>query len=263
MQIRIDQEDHLNAGTDNKVRFRVLSSEINAISWEQTFQTIRSWIDQKQPHYVNVCSVQTVMESNNSPVLTEIINTSGMSVPDGMPLVWIGKLKGHFTDRIYGPDLVLEMCRRGLDLGYRHFLYGAGPGVAEKMAENLKKRFPGLNIVGWHSPPYQDMTDEEAHKTADMINKTQPDIVWVGLGTPKQDYWMSRMRPYLEAPVLIAVGAAFDLHSGRLRQAPIWMRRAGLEWFFRLLMEPRRLWRRYLIGNPRFIYLICRQFAKR
>jgi N-acetylglucosaminyldiphosphoundecaprenol N-acetyl-beta-D-mannosaminyltransferase len=185
-----------------------------------------------------------------------------LSVPDGMPLVWIGKLSGNQVERIYGPDLVLSLCERGQDYGFRHYFYGGDPGFQDRMMENLLKRFPRMQIAGNYSPPFRNLTPEEEKETVEKINQTSPDIVWVGLGTPKQDYWMDRMRPLLNAPLLIAVGAAFDLHSGRIRQAPIWMRRAGLEWSFRLLMEPRRLWRRYLIGNPRFIFLTFRQWIR-
>ena len=261
MQVKTKQQNGPNSSGETPPRFQVLSVRLHAVTWEETFQKIGLWVAQKQPHYINVCSVQTVLDSYDSQDLTQIVNCSGMAVPDGMPLVWLGKLTGNPVDRIYGPDLVLSLCERGQNLDYRHFFYGGSPGIADRMSENLRRRYPQLQIVGTCSPPFRDLTPQEEEETAQMINQARPDIVWVGLGTPKQDFWMARMRPLLQAPVLIAVGAAFDLHSGRIRQAPHWMRNTGLEWLFRLLMEPRRLWRRYLIGNPRFIYLIFKQFT--
>jgi len=244
-------------------RFQVLSVFLNSISREETFQIIREWISRGERKYINVCSVQTVLDCYDSADLTRIVNSSGLSVPDGMPLVWIGKSYGNDVERIYGPDLVLSLCERGQDFGFRHYFYGGAPEFNEQLLENLRKKFPRLQIVGACSPPFRNLTPEEEKENLEKINQASPDIVWVGLGTPKQDYWMDRMRPLLNAPVLIAVGAAFDLHSGRIRQAPVWMRRAGLEWSFRLLMEPKRLWRRYLIGNPRFIYLALKQFISK
>jgi N-acetylglucosaminyldiphosphoundecaprenol N-acetyl-beta-D-mannosaminyltransferase len=158
--------------------------------------------------------------------------------------------------RVYGPDLMLNLCRESQTRGWRHFLYGAGDGVADELAANLRHRFPGIDIVGTHSPPFRELTDDEIQRTADMINAARPDIVWVGLSTPKQERWMHRFRDLLDASVLIGVGAAFDMHAGRIPQAPRWMQRSGLEWFFRLCAEPRRLWRRYLTAIPRFIVQI-------
>ena len=263
MRVKTRQQKIGESSAENPPRFQVLSVGIHAVTWDETFQKIDRWIAEKQPNYINVCSVQTVLDSYDSAELSHILNSSGMSVPDGMPLVWLGKLSGTPVDRIYGPDLVLALCDRGQKLGYRHFFYGGAPGIADRMSENLRRRYPALKIVGTCAPPFRDLTPQEEMETAQMINQTRPDIVWVGLGTPKQDFWMARMRPFLEAPVLIAVGAAFDLHSGRIRQAPHWMRHAGLEWLFRLMMEPRRLWRRYLFGNPRFIYLIFKQLSSK
>ena len=177
-----------------------------------------------------------------------------------MPLVWLSRARGFgYVNRVYGPDLMLALCERSLSKGYRHFLYGGAPGVPEKLAENLKRRFPGLDVVGTYSPPFRPLTHEEDERVVRMINEAGPDIVWVGLSTPKQERWMAGHIGRLEAPVLIGVGAAFDFHSGVKRQAPRWMQRSGLEWLFRLLTEPRRLWRRYLIYNSLFVWNLMKE----
>ena len=177
-----------------------------------------------------------------------------------MPLVWLSRLSGGSpVGRVYGPDLMLAVCERSVGRGYRHFLYGGGPSVAEKLASQLQNRFPGLGIVGAYSPPFRPLTQREDQEIVERINAAQPDFVWVGLGAPKQEHWMADHLVKLNATVLIGVGAAFDFHSGVKVQAPYWMQRSGLEWFFRLLSEPRRLWRRYLVYNTKFLYLIFLQ----
>jgi N-acetylglucosaminyldiphosphoundecaprenol N-acetyl-beta-D-mannosaminyltransferase len=175
----------------------------------------------------------------------------------------MGRLRGHRVERVYGPDVMLAACERGQALGHSHFFYGGVDGVAEQLAARLRARFPALRVAGSYAPPFRPLTDDEEREIAARINSSGADIVWVGLGTPKQDYWVARFRPLLEAPVLIAVGAAFDFHAGRVRQAPRWMQRSGLEWLFRLSQDPQRLWRRYLVGNPRFVYLVAQQLLRR
>jgi N-acetylglucosaminyldiphosphoundecaprenol N-acetyl-beta-D-mannosaminyltransferase len=177
-----------------------------------------------------------------------------------MPLVWLSHLKGHTeVERVYGPDLMLACCSRSLERGYRHYLYGGGPGVPERLAERLRQRFPGISIVGCHSPPFRPLTATEDAAIVRQINEARPDIVWVSLSTPKQERWMATHRSPLLAPVMIGVGAAFDMHAGLKPQAPRWMQRSGLEWLFRLLSEPRRLWRRYLRNNPLFVWQLLLQ----
>ena len=171
----------------------------------------------------------------------------------------MGRLSGHRVERVYGPDVMLALCKRGVPLGYRHFFYGGAEGVADELATRLKAMYPGLLVSGTRTPPFRPLTPSEEREVVEQINSSGADVVWVGLGAPKQDYWVARFRPMLEAPVLLAVGAAFDFHTGRVRQAPRWMQRVGLEWLFRLTQDPRRLWRRYVIGNPRFVFLVLRQ----
>jgi N-acetylglucosaminyldiphosphoundecaprenol N-acetyl-beta-D-mannosaminyltransferase len=203
--------------------------------------------------------VHGVMECQRDAELRRIHNSAGLVVPDGMPLVWLSWLAGnHHVGRVYGPDLMLACCdaSRGRR---RHFLYGGAKGVPERLADRLRDRFPGLLIVGAYSPPFHPLSHAEALAVTRQINDAKPDIVWVGLSTPKQERWMAAQRGVLNAPVLVGVGAAFDFHAGLKAQAPRWMRRSGLEWLFRLLTEPRRLWRRYLINNPLFLCRILLQ----
>ncbi|MGI9037994.1 MAG: WecB/TagA/CpsF family glycosyltransferase [Gemmatimonadota bacterium] len=182
---------------------------------------------------------------------------AAMVTPDGMPLVWLSRRRGRpEVSRVYGPDLMLSCCDSFRDRGARHYFYGGAEGVPEQLASSLTERFPGLEVAGGFSPPYRDLTEAENREIVARINESRPDFVWVGLGCPKQDFWMAEHRDELEAPVLVGVGAAFDFHSGRKRQAPSWMQSRGLEWLFRLLSEPRRLAGRYVAGNSRFIALV-------
>lgn len=218
-------------------------------------------IQRREKGYINVCTVHTMLECADNPEMARIVNASTLAVPDGMPLVWLGqRFAGRAAvDRCYGPDLMLDICAAGISTGMRHCLYGATPEVLEALQQKLKARFPGIVIEDAIAPPFRDLSEAERGTVAERINAARPDVVWVGLGTPKQDLWMGAFRPLLEAPVLIAVGAAFDFHAGFVAQAPRWMMRCGLEWAFRLVTEPRRLWRRYVLGNPRFLWLLLRQ----
>lgn len=223
-------------------------------------ETIEEWIQAGKRRYVCVTGVHGVMESQRDEELRRIHAEAGLVTPDGVPLLWLGRLRGFADmDRVYGPDLMLRLCDRSPSRGYRHYLYGGGEGVPERLAARLSKRFPGLDIVGSYSPPFRPLTPEEDDEVVRRLNAARPDIVWVGLGTPKQERWMEAHRSRLRAPVLIGVGAAFDFHSGLKSQAPRWMQRGGLEWLFRLASEPRRLWRRYLVNNAWFIALVLAQ----
>jgi N-acetylglucosaminyldiphosphoundecaprenol N-acetyl-beta-D-mannosaminyltransferase len=245
-------------GTDPS-RFDLLGVKISALTLDRAADLIGKWVASGTKHYVNVCTSGTLLECHDHPGLAEIVNRAGMATPDGMPLVWLGRWRGFNVSRVYGPDLMLKVSERGLPRRLRHFYYGSTARVLDRLRDRLQQRFPGLEVVGMQAPPFRALTADEIQTTAALINAARPDIVWVGLGTPKQDEWVGRFRSLLEAPVLVAVGAAFDFHAGTVRQAPRWMMHCGLEWFFRLLMEPRRLWRRYLIGNPRFVALVLQQ----
>ena len=200
------------------------------------------------------------MESQRDPQLKQIHNRAGLVTPDGMPLVWISRLFGcPDVDRVYGPDLMLALTGLSVQRGFKHFLYGGRAGVADQLSTRLQQQFPGVQIVGTYCPPFRTLTATEDAQVIELINQSGADIVWVGLSTPKQERWMAAHWGKLQAPALIGVGAAFDMHAGLLVQAPHWMQRSSLEWLFRLLVEPRRLWRRYLVNNPIFIGLMLLQ----
>jgi N-acetylglucosaminyldiphosphoundecaprenol N-acetyl-beta-D-mannosaminyltransferase len=241
-------------------RVDVLGIGVSVINPEVALSEIHRWVEGRERQYVCVTGVHGVMESQRDPELLEIHNASGMTTPDGMPLVWCARYAGAKSiERVYGPDLMLSVAAASVEKGWTHYFYGAAPGVADKLAENLATRNPGLKVAGTHSPPYRDLTDTEVEQIAAEINRLSPDILWVGLSTPKQERWMARFRPLLDTPVLMGVGAAFDIHAGNARQAPPWMQRLGLEWLFRLIQEPQRLWKRYMVNNPLFIARIVRR----
>lgn len=241
------------------VRYGVLDVQVSAVDMTLAVERIGAWVrghDGKAPaRYVCVRDVNGIVESWKDPALADIHNRAGMVTPDGMPLVWLGRLAGHqHVDRVYGPDLMLALC--AAKPGYRHFFYGGGQGVADLLVARLRERFPQLNVAGTFTPPFRPLSEAERIETARLINAARPDIVWVGLSSPKQERWMAEMAPLLQVPVLIGVGAAFDFHAGLKPQAPRWIQRSGLEWLFRLATEPRRLWKRYLVGIPLFTALV-------
>jgi N-acetylglucosaminyldiphosphoundecaprenol N-acetyl-beta-D-mannosaminyltransferase len=241
-------------------RTNILGVGVSAVNMQMAVAAIEGWIANRAPHFVCVATVNNITACQRDCQLRLIHSQSGMVTPDGMPLVWLSKLKGNgFVERVYGPDLMLAMCAVSAQKGYRNFLYGGAEGIADCLADRLGQRFPGLNIVGTDTPPFRPLTYEEDQATIKKINAAQPDIVWVGLSTPKQEHWMAAHIHKITAPVLIGVGAAFDFHAGVKKQAPLWMQRSGLEWMFRLASEPRRLWKRYLINNPWFIWLVLLQ----
>jgi N-acetylglucosaminyldiphosphoundecaprenol N-acetyl-beta-D-mannosaminyltransferase len=241
-------------------RVNVLGVGISAIDEVTALQQIERWVLRKERRYVCVCAVHIVMACQEDPSLRRIVNSSDLATPDGMPLVWLARLRGkRAVRRVYGPDLMLSFCELAAGKGYRSFLLGGAIDQPEQLADKLTRRFPGLQIAGTYSTPVRPLPPDENDRVIEAINAAQPDVVWVGMGTPNQERWMAANRHRLEAPVLIGVGAAFDFHSGWVPQAPLWMRRSGLEWLFRLSHEPRRLWKRYLLGNPLFILKVLRQ----
>lgn len=236
-------------------RVDVLGVGISAINMDMAVEEVRRWIDDGEQHYVCVTGVHGVIESQADPELLRIHNESGLTTPDGMPMVWSAHKAGAaHVDRVYGPDLMLELCGLAVENGWKSFLYGGKEGVPELLAEHLEANFPGLEIVGTHSPPFRELTESEEVEVIDTINAAKPDLVWVGLSTPKQERWVASHVGKINAAALLAVGAAFDFHAGLMPQAPRWMQRSGLEWLYRLCREPRRLWRRYLRNNPRFVW---------
>ena len=245
---------------DEPARCNVLGVHVSAVNLDTAAARIDRWVQTREPNFVCITGVHGVMESQDDPELKAIHNRAGMVTPDGMPMVWANRLAGHrHVRRVYGPDLMLKVCRDGVSRGYRHFFYGGGEGVAELLKRKLTERFPGMSVVGTFCPPFRKMTDDEDRTLVEMINATRPDIVWVGLSTPKQERWMSAHLGRVSAPVMVGVGAAFDFHAGLKRQAPAVLQKVGMEWFFRLCTEPRRLWKRYLKNNPRFVWRFLMQ----
>jgi N-acetylglucosaminyldiphosphoundecaprenol N-acetyl-beta-D-mannosaminyltransferase len=242
----------------------VLGVPLALTDYEETLAWIDGSIAHRQRGYLCVAAVHTVMLFQEDPELRDAVLNASFTVPDGQPLVWAMNALGHdLPHRVYGPDLMQKACERAVQTGARMYLYGGrNQGALVQLALNLRRRFPGLQIVGGYSPPFRDLTDEETDAIAEEINRSRADIVWVGIGAPKQEKWMARMRDRLEAPVMIGVGAAFDFHAGLVAQAPPWMQKVGLEWAFRLGTEPRRLWRRYARYNPLFVAGFARQWLR-
>lgn len=241
-------------------RVNVLGVGVSAVSIPSALATFGEWIATRSRRYVCVTGVHGIMESQWDPTLRRIHNAAGMVTPDGMPLVWLCHSAGRReVTRVYGPDLMLAACSWSIPKGVRHFFYGGAPGVAEQLARSLQERFPGLDVCGTYTPPFRALSDDEEADVIAVINDARPDIVWVGLSTPKQERWMAAFRSRLEAPILVGVGAAFDFHAGTKAHAPRIMQRSGLEWLFRLVTEPRRLWPRYRRIIPAFLWGIFLQ----
>ena len=241
----------------------VLGVALALTDYEQTLDWIDAMAQAGQRGYVCVCNVHTVMASAEDPELRSALLRSSVNVPDGQPLVWAINALGHsLTGRVYGPELMSRACARAASSGRRFYLYGGrNQGALVQLALNLRQRYPGVQIVGGYSPPHRPLTGEEHRAVVEEINRSHADVVWIGIGVPKQEKWMARLRGELDAPVLVGVGAAFDFHAGLVSQAPNWMQESGLEWAYRLAREPRRLWRRYLRYNPRFMGAFARQLV--
>ncbi len=242
--------------------FRTLAVRVDAVQILDVIKRMENWIvTSPSCHYVAFTGLHGISEAEKDSQFRNILNSADLVVPDGMPLVWLGRFHGHALHRrVYGPELMETFCRE-TGSRYRHFFYGGAPGVAKSLAKSLRERFH-IVIAGAYSPPFRDLTEEEDRALVERVHQAAPDVLWVGLSTPKQERWMYEHRTRLRVPVLLGVGAAFDLNSGRVRQAPAWMRENGLEWLFRLLVEPRRLWRRYLVTIPSAIWSISLEAAR-
>jgi N-acetylglucosaminyldiphosphoundecaprenol N-acetyl-beta-D-mannosaminyltransferase len=243
-------------------RVNVLGVGISALNLDLALQEVARALEHKNKGYICVTGVHGVMEAQKDSGLRSILNRSFLNTPDGMPMVWAGKWAGFAQmDRVYGPDLMFLVCEFTRTGKYTHFLYGGGEGVAEELKRRLENKFPGLKIIGTHTPPFRPLQPAEEVELAGRISTLKPDIIWVGLSTPKQEKFMAQFYQKFDTTLMFGVGAAFDFHAGRVRQAPRWMQRSGLEWLFRLSCEPRRLWRRYLKNNPLFLARIFCQFT--
>lgn len=245
--------------------FKVLGVAISAVSLESAAQIIARWVKDRERRFVTVTGVHGVIEAQGDPMFKWILNRSGICVPDGVPIVWLAWLAGHSgVTRVFGPDLMLKVSSV---LGERNgsaFYYGGLPGVADELATAISARYPGIQTAGTYSPPFRELTDGEARSVVDLVNRSGADVLWVGLSTPKQERWMWNFRARLKVPVIAGVGAAFDYNTERIGRAPRWIQQGGFEWFYRLVQDPRRLWKRYARNNPLFVYyLLCEKLRLR
>jgi N-acetylglucosaminyldiphosphoundecaprenol N-acetyl-beta-D-mannosaminyltransferase len=238
--------------------FRVLGVRVDAVQIPEAIKVLESWIEERGPaRYVAVTGMHGVSVSREDAAFGDILRHASLVVADGMPLVWLGRWQGfkQMRRRVYGPELMETFCRE-TGSKYRHFFYGGAPGVADALAQAERQRW-GIQIAGTYCPPFRPLSEEQETEMQRLVEDTHPDVLWVGLSTPKQERWMYEHRNTLRVPVMLGVGAAFDLNTGRQKQAPTWMRENGLEWLFRLCSEPRRLWRRYIVNGSKFLWAVC------
>jgi len=243
-------------------RANVLGVGVHAIDMAEAVRQAEYLLAAGGSGYVCLTGVHGVMEAQGDSELREILNRAFLCLPDGMPTVWVGRLQGHQQmSRVYGPDFMMEMCRRSRLGGFRHFLYGGAPGVAEQLRTRLEALMPWLRIVGTYTPPYGPLSARQEAELLASVTQSEPDILWVGLSTPKQERFMAQYCGRLPVKLMAGVGAAFDLHAGLKSDAPRWVKQCGLQWLQRLAQEPLRLGPRYLKHNPRFVMAICRQLV--
>jgi len=243
-------------------RFEVLGVEIDDLDSVRAIKRFEDMIASGRSHYVVFCTASTLVTAGDDDELRTALGEADLVTPDGMPLVWLGRRRGLSTQRVYGPDFMLDFLAR-TGARYRHFFYGGGPGVADRLVARLTERFPELRVAGAATPPFGAEIQEAGAWDLETIAAASPDVVWVGLGHPKQEKWMRLHHERIGAPVLAGVGAAFDFLSGEKKEAPAWMKRVGLQWVHRLFSEPRRLWRRYLIGNSVFVARLVKEHRSR
>ena len=249
-------------GAGSPARVNVLGVGVSVINLDTAAAAIDRALASRTKGYVCVTGVHGVSEAQSDAGFRDILNGAFLNTPDGMPMVWMGRLRGFATiDRVYGPDLMLRLCELAQERGYSQFFYGGAPGVADELKARLQARFPGLRIVGTYCPPFRPLTPAEEGELAEQVRAARPDIFWVGLSTPKQEKFLASHWQALDATLFFGVGAAFDFHAGRVRQAPRWVQRSGLEWLFRLGCEPGRLWKRYLKNNPLFVFRAALQLS--
>lgn len=242
--------------------FRVLGVRVDAVDMTDAVTRMENLIEsRKSGSYVAVTGMHGVAEARQDSRFRDILNAADLVVPDGMPLVWLGRWhRLPIRHRVTGSELMAAFCKK-TGSRYRHFFYGGAPGVAEDLAQRLHQNFR-IVVAGTYTPPFRPLTEIEESEVATQVGESRPDLLWVGLSTPKQERWMYEHRERLKVPIMLGVGAAFDMNSGRLRRAPKWMRESGLEWLFRLLAEPRRLWRRYLVTIPRSIWSVSLELLR-
>lgn len=243
-------------------RANVLGVGVHAVTLHEAAVLIEGAVRGNQRGYVCVTGVHGVMEAQRNSRFKRILNAAFLVAPDGMPTVWIGHWQGHQEmRRVFGPDLMRLVCQRSVVRGLTHYLYGGKPGTAEKLKANLQAWFPGIRIVGTYTPPFRPLSTEEKAALQEELSKKNPDYLWIGLSTPKQEQFMAEYLDQLPCKVMLGVGAAFDFHTGQIEDAPAWIKSAGLQWLHRLCQEPWRLWKRYLVNNSTFVYQIFLQFT--
>jgi N-acetylglucosaminyldiphosphoundecaprenol N-acetyl-beta-D-mannosaminyltransferase len=240
----------------------LLGVPVAMVDYDRAIQVMDELVETRERGYICAAPVHALIEARRHPEVLDALRGSTLVVPDGMPLVWAANLLGaNLADRVYGPELMLRYSDRCAERGHRVWLYGGrDQGTLVQLALSMRRRHPGIKVVGGYSPPFRPLSDEEEQSVVGQINEARPDVLWVGIGVPKQEKWMARMRDRLEVPVMCGVGAAFDFHAGRISMAPRWMQDRGLEWIYRIAQEPRRLLPRYLYTNPRFVAAFARQY---
>lgn len=244
-------------------RANVLGVGVHAVNLQIAAHIIELAIEDDLKGYVCVTGVHGVMEAQRNRRFKDILDRAMLVVPDGVPTVWIGRLEGHSDmGRVFGPDLMMELCRSSVVSGHTHFLYGGKPGIAEELKQNLENQYPGIRVIGTYTPPFRPLSEMEQAELQQELDRLSPDIMWIGLSTPKQEQFMAENLSSLTCKVMIGVGAAFDIHTGRVKDAPRWIKTAGLQWLHRLCQEPSRLWRRYLVNNFGFVLQVLLQFTR-
>jgi N-acetylglucosaminyldiphosphoundecaprenol N-acetyl-beta-D-mannosaminyltransferase len=244
-------------------RFNVLGVAVSGMNLGIAVAAMLEAVRERRKGYICVSDVRAIVDAQHDAEFRGILNRSFLTTSDGMPLVWLGRhYVGRHVGRVYGPDLMLEMFTATQTRPCRHFLYGGAPGVAEELSARLEERFPGATVCGTYTPPFRPLSPEEDAEFIEVIRVRRPDIIWVGISTPKQERFMAGYLARLDTTLMVGVGAAFDFHSGRVRQAPRWVQRSGLEWLFRIASEPRRLWRRYFVSVPFFLGRITLQLLR-
>jgi len=240
----------------------VLGVGVHPVDMRSTALALETWVRERTKGYVCLAGVHGIMEAQRSPTLKSIYAKAALVAPDGMPTVWIGRLQGFsWMQRVFGPDLMVEVLGSEQFRNCSHFFCGGEAGVADRLRDEMLLRFPSAKIAGTYSPPFRPMTSSEEGEFVAVVRSLQPDIIWVGLSTPKQEQFMARYLPILDTKLMIGVGAAFLFHTGAIQDSPDWVKRAGLQWLHRLLQEPSRLWKRYLLNNPQFICYALLQIA--
>lgn len=232
--------------------YSVAGVNVSATRFEEGIRMLLDAPVQRRQMRVHFAAMHTFVEASRDEELRELLNDAELIAPDGMPMVWLGRRQGKKVERFCGPDVMPAVLDRSRRMGFSHFFYGGTPDSVEELVASLQEQFPGLNIAGVYSPPFRPLTLEETEAAVKQINDSDADFVWVGLGSPKQDRWLASFRPLLKASVILAVGAAFDFQNGKIKRAPRWAQRSGVEWLFRLAAEPRRLFWRYAVGGLHF-----------